>query len=229
MPSSRSVRSSVSVKMPDCAESAPELLALLRSLAGRWARVGVRAIRAEDEHGLHTDEREIIASAGDQRRAEFATGRALLRSLLGTDDQIGQLANRAPRLPDAWVGSLAHDRSFAIAMIAPAIELRAVGVDLEPVGAVDELTGRQVLRDDDEMPDATAAFVAKEAAYKAWSSLGAPILEHHDVHVRMTDSSEFEATVVAGGLPRLSGRVGRAADRVVAVVTVEAASASGVS
>ena len=205
-------------------KSVTELLLLLRALTERPVRVGVRPIRHSDEIALSDAERDLVASANAKRRAEFATGRALLRSMLGAELEILQLGNRAPRLPDAWVGSLAHDREYAVAMIAPAIDLLAVGIDVEPVDAVDESTAREVLRADDEMPDATAAFVAKEAAYKAWSGLGAPMLEHHDVSVRMTDSSGFRAVTAVGGLPPLSGRFGLAATRVVAVVTVGAAS-----
>lgn len=209
--------------MTDDRQSVTDLLRLLRALTDRPVQVGVRPIRSSDEIDLSAAEGNLVASANGRRRAEFASGRVLLRSMLGTGSEILQLANGAPRLPDAWVGSLAHDRSYVVAMIAPSIDLRAVGIDVEPVNAVDESIAHHVLRADDEMPGATAAFVAKEAAYKAWSGLGAPVLEHHDVNVRMTDSARFVAMTAVRGLPALSGRFGVATERVVAVVTAEAA------
>ena len=76
-----------------------------------------------------------------------------------------------------------------------------------------------VVRSDDIVPDALTAFVAKEAAYKAWSVLGGEMLEHHDVNV-IVEGDRYRA-----GLPGalvVHGALGRAAGRVAAIVVIPA-------
>ena len=56
----------------------------------------------------------------------------------------------------------------------------------------------------------------KEAAYKAWSSLGGAHLEHHDV--RVTVEGESYVADVLDGTGRFEGRFAAAAGRWVALV-----------
>jgi len=138
---------------------------------------------------LRAEELALVATARDQRRAEFATGRALLRQLLETAAPVGRAANGAPLWPEGVVGSLAHDRAHAVAAIGPADRYRAIGIDIEPYGeahgeADDELR-ESVLRADDPDIDPIAAFVMKEAAYKAWSNLGGDIIGPLEIRLRI--------------------------------------------
>lgn len=179
---------------------------------------GVRRIDAADIAHLHPVERDHVARAVDVRRAEFATGRALLRSLLARDVTIPVGPDRAPVLPPGTVASLAHDRFLAVAVASSAGVLRALGVDVEPaVPLAPELTA-MILRDDERGIDAHVAFTLKEAVYKAWSSLGGRMLDHHDVHLEVT-GGWFEAVVLPDGT-ELSGTWATVGQRHVALVQV---------
>jgi len=164
-------------------------------------------------------ERSIVARAVPKRQAEFATGRTLLRSAIGDDVEILRTASGAPALPSGFVGSLAHDHDLVIAAVAASGVVRSIGIDVEPVQQLESRVADLVVRPDDIVPDALTAFVAKEAAYKAWSVLGGEMLEHHDVNV-VVEGERYGADL--RGELEVSGRLGRAADRVVAIVVMPA-------
>ena len=122
-------------------------------------------------------------------------------------------------LPSGVVGSLAHDRELAIAALAPSSTVRSIGIDVEPVQDLEARVAELVVRTDDVVPDPVTAFVAKEAAYKAWSVLGGELLEHHDVNV-IVEGDRYRADLRDALLVR--GDLGRAAGRVVAIVVIPA-------
>lgn len=185
-------------------------------------------VAAADLNGLLPIEATAVAVAVPARRQEFATGRALLRELLGTDQPIAVLPSRAPALPDGWVGSLAHDGDLAVAAVVPAgAGVVALGVDVEAAGAVGREEAGIVLRPDEAGIDPTVAFVLKEAAYKAWSNLSGRVLEHHEVRLALAGDhfaaevlapSEAVGAVLAGRT--LAGRWCEAAGRVLALAAV---------
>lgn len=193
-------------------ESAPsELGAALDALSAGRARTGWARVDASAIPLLTTAEAALIERAVPRRRAEFATGRTLLRSLMGRDVEILRTVSGRPQLPDDVIASLAHDREIAVAVVAPAREIRAAGVDVEPVHELDPRVAELIVRPDDVTPDPLTAFVAKEAAYKAWSGLGGDLLEHHDVRV-VVESGRYRADlrgelVVEGDLAWAAGRV----------------------
>ena len=159
----------------------------------------VDALAIDSAHiaALHADELALIATARDVRRAEFATGRVLLRRLLQTTAPIGRTENGAPEWPAGVVGSLTHDRRQAVAAIGSADQYRAIGIDIEPHGAGDdEELRRSVLRADDPDIDPVAAFVMKEAAYKAWSDLGGNVVGPLEVRLKV-DGDKFTAEMPA--------------------------------
>jgi 4'-phosphopantetheinyl transferase EntD len=176
-------------------------------------RTGARAV-AGDDVALHPLEVGAVSAARPARRREFATGRALLRELLGTSDAILPTGTRAPAWPAGWCGSLAHDDGVAVAAVAPSPPWQALGVDLEVHGGLDAGETAIVLRPDEALDalDPVLAFVLKEAAYKAWSALGGGLLDHHDVRVTIHDGDRFEATVVAAGVS-MAGRYASVAGR----------------
>ena len=192
------------------------LRAELRALAPTYLVVGAR--RVEDSPLLE-EERDIMRTAKAQRRREFASGRALLRQLIGRNVPIPVGHNRAPVLPADIRGSLSHDAAFVVAAITRHAGVLSIGIDIEPVKAIEEDLRSIVLRPDEEQLDAGLAFTLKEAAYKAWSNLGGRMLDFHDMRIA-TSGSAFWAEVVADGRV-LSGSFGTAANRRIALVVVE--------
>lgn len=192
------------------------LAAALDAIAPPAVRCGVRLIDVADERSLAPVERSIVAGAVARRRREFASGRALLRQLLGTDEAVTVLVSRAPALPPGVVASLAHDDEVVVAAIASSGEVAALGIDVEAVGSVGADIADDVLRSDERDLDPTLAFVLKEAAYKAWSATGGRILDHHEVRVSV-DGHHFSADVVTDGVV-LTGRYANAAQRWLALV-----------
>lgn len=167
----------------------------LRGLAPPAVETGVRAIDASDIARLGAGERALVAGAVDTRRREFATGRRLLRELIGTSDPIMVGEGGRPMLPAGIVGSLAHDRDVAVAVVSRSLRIVAMGVDVEPDHALSTEVSRLILRPDEAVIDAHVAFTLKEAAYKAWSAMGGGMLDHHDVHLEIA-GGRFVAHVV---------------------------------
>jgi len=196
------------------AEALRTVRVVLTRLAPPGLAVGTRLLDPADEAGLHPAERAAITGAVAARRTAFATGRALLRSLVGPGP-IPRARSGAPVPPPRWAVSLAHDRSLAVAVAGRRPGFTALGVDVEPDTDLDDDEAAIIRRADDEPIDPLAALVIKEAAYKAWSSVGGPLLDFHDLRLTV-DDDRFEAVPVAGGRP-ISGRYGRGADRWVAL------------
>jgi 4'-phosphopantetheinyl transferase EntD len=190
---------------------------VLAALAPAGVRTGVRPIDPADLAALHPAELEAIERAVDLRRHEFATGRALLRAMLGDDVGIPVGPTRAPVLPSGVTGSLAHDRTLAIAAISTEPTIAALGIDVEPDGPLGEDLARIILRPDEAGLDAHQVFCLKEAAYKAWSNLGGRLLDHHEARVeiagdRFTARMDDRLTV--------GGRFAHVGPRWLALVTV---------
>ena len=166
----------------------------LRSIAPPDVTVGVRRISAADLSSLFMLESVATRRAVPSRQREFATGRALLRQLIGCDIPIPVADSRAPILPEGVKGSLAHDVDFAVAGVTREHTIRSLGIDLEPQGELSHEIAEIVLRKDERGIDAHLAFTLKEAVYKARSGLGGEMLEHHDVRLDI-GSSTFHAEV----------------------------------
>jgi len=192
----------------------------LRSLAPAWVRTGARAIDVSDLDGMWPGERAAVAKAVILRQAEFATGRALLRQLIGDNVEIRVGPDRRPHFPAGVTGTLAHDQEVAVAAITTRSSCRALGVDVEPVTVFAPDEARLILRPEERHLDAHLVFVLKEAVYKAWSSLGGAMLDHHEVAVDVDDSGR-DFTAIVGSVPtRFAGRYLAVEDRYVALVVV---------
>jgi 4'-phosphopantetheinyl transferase EntD len=188
----------------------------LWSIAPDGVRVGVRRIDPDDVTALFAEDQLAVARAVTGRRNEYATGRALLRSLIGRQVPIATAPNRAPVFPCDVRGSLAHDREFAVAAISTDPQIRAIGIDIEPTAALAPEMCSLIVRSDEEDLDAHLAFTLKEATYKAWSGLGGRMLDFHEVRLHI-DGSRFDADVVTES-GRFHGRFATAGDRWVALV-----------
>jgi 4'-phosphopantetheinyl transferase EntD len=181
--------------------------AALATLAPAEVVTGSRVIAEHDVDALFAVERDAVARAVPSRRAEFASGRALLRALLGDHVAIPVGADRAPIAPDGTCVSLAHDRLVAVAAISRDPSVRSIGIDIEPATPLSADMAAVILRPEEGELDAHLAFTLKEATYKAWSRLGGRMLEFHDVRLRIEDGT-FAAEVVPDGVG-FSGRFAR--------------------
>lgn len=169
----------------------------LRDLTVPTVLSGVRRIDASDISGLEMREREHVAGAVEKRQREFATGRRLLRELIGVAEPILVLPGGRPALPAGVVGSLAHDRDVAVAVVSRDQGIAALGIDVEPDVPLTPAVARIILRADEHSIDPHLAFTMKEATYKAWSAMGGPMLDHHDVRLEL-DDRRFRANIVGG-------------------------------
>jgi 4'-phosphopantetheinyl transferase EntD len=196
----------------------------LRGLSPPAVESGVRAIDASDIARLGAGERALVAGAVDKRQREFATGRRLLRELIGIDAPIMVGAGGRPMLPAGTVGSLAHDRDVAVAVVSRSARIVAMGVDIEPDHELPPDVTRLILRPDEVGIDPHMAFTLKEAAYKAWSAMGGTMLDHHDVRLHVS-AGRFVAQVV-GAAVDLDGSWTTVAGRHLAVVVAGEATAA---
>jgi 4'-phosphopantetheinyl transferase EntD len=206
-------------------EDLASIVGTLRRLAFADVRVGARRITDGDELTLHAAELASITTAAPVRRREFASGRVLLRQLLGRDVVIPASPDRRPTVPHDSVVSLAHDRQVVVAAVAPATAVVALGIDIEPMRSLERDIIDVVVRPDDIVSDPLLAFVLKEASYKAWSTTGGRMLDHHDVLISAEPPSATSSAFVASVLPdgtKLHGRYASSGDAWLALVAVRA-------
>jgi 4'-phosphopantetheinyl transferase EntD len=181
---------------PDEVEA--QLRTALDSLGSPAVRLGCRRISSTDVLELHEVEAAHIRRAVPERQREFASGRVLLRALMGNDVAVPVAPDRSPVLPDGVRASLAHDREFAVAAVSRDASVLALGIDLEPTTPLEPDLATLVMRRDEPGIDPHLGFTMKEATYKAWSALGGRVLDHADVHLVAT-GRRFRARVVADG------------------------------
>ncbi len=181
----------------------------------------MRRIDAADVGRLWPEELAAVGDSVDKRRREFATGRVLLRQLLNSDAPIAVRPNRTAELPAGVVGSLAHDATFVVAAVSVSVAVSALGIDIEPTVPLATDVAALIVRPDEGDVDAHLAFTLKEATYKAWSGVGGPILDHHDVRLTLVDATRFSAEVI-GSEASFEGRYQRVDDRWIALVVVPA-------
>ena len=176
-----------------------ELSERLRSLASAAhpaLRVACRRIALGDEFALTPAElRPMERAVASVRRASGAAriaAKGLLAELGAPPGvELPRSASRAPRWPPGFVGSLAHDRDFAVAAVAPAASILGVGIDVEPplplpedlLDMIATPSERAELKGD--LVSARLLFCMKEAVYKATNPIDGVFLEHHDVEVSL--------------------------------------------
>ena len=136
-----------------------------------------------------------IASVRRASGAARIAARTLLAKLgASAAVDLPRSASGAPQWPAGFIGSLAHDREFAVAAVALAGSLRSVGIDVEPPLPLPEdllemiathSERKQINRD---FVLARLLFCMKEAVYKATHPIDGVFLEHHDVEVSLASS-----------------------------------------
>lgn len=130
---------------------------------------------------MHLATADVSAPHGphEQHKAGRAAAAGALRRAGCTSVEVGRRSDGAPVFPAGFVGSIAHTRRLAVAAVCPAREARGIGVDLE-TDTVGEHLHRILLREEErehlwtpaDEPTLRALFVAKEAAFKAFSACG---------------------------------------------------------
>jgi 4'-phosphopantetheinyl transferase EntD len=176
--------------------------------------VKVAATRGELEVELFAEEESAIERAVQKRRREFVTGRACAREALA---QLGRPATPilpGPRGEPLWpagiVGSITHCKGYRACAVAPATDLRALGIDAEPdeplpdglLSRVALPEERQLLRDLDRRAPGPhydrLLFSIKESVFKAWYPLAEGWLGFEDAVVSIDPRRErFSAHLLA--------------------------------
>ncbi|MEX2558079.1 MAG: 4'-phosphopantetheinyl transferase superfamily protein [Actinomycetota bacterium] len=177
----------------------------------------------------------VGVTQGDEA-GHFVMGRsaaALAMADLGSvAAEILKGSDRAPIWPLGLVGSIAHTRDLAIAVVGWAEEFLSLGVDVESERRrIDPRTARRVCTPEEllrfSVPNALLAlFCAKEATYKALAPLGATRLGFKDVAYSPVGPGLLEGRIVSEevdvGIPKtFTARHATTDGFVVAVVQID--------
>jgi 4'-phosphopantetheinyl transferase EntD len=171
--------------------------------------VRVRAIDAEDDHHLTAVELATLSSQLPSRRAASGTARRAARSLcrrVGVPVRdIARSCRGRPLWPAALVGSLAHDRTFAVAAIGRSMQFDGIGVDIEPPEHLPPHIGRLIGADGERLQFAQhgcgdkALFSIKEAVFKCVCDEHSPRIGLRDITI---DAPSRTATIASYGSVR---------------------------
>ncbi|MBT2118876.1 4'-phosphopantetheinyl transferase superfamily protein [Dyella sp. LX-66] len=147
---------------------------------------------------LFAEEEAYISKAIPARRREYSAGRAAARKALaragGAPEAIVADADRSPRWPASFCGSITHCEGFCSAVVARSDHASGLGFDAEsakPLGGElhylvcrpNELEHFQALPPVDGVDWPKLAFSAKESFYKCYYPGTRSFLEFRDVSV----------------------------------------------
>ncbi|WP_394427661.1 4'-phosphopantetheinyl transferase family protein [Streptomyces sp. SGAir0957] len=172
---------------------------------------------------LYPQEARIVERAVASRKREFATTRRCAREALARLGlpPVPILSDRhgAPRWPEGVLGSLTHCTGYRAAVVAPAADLRLLGIDAEPDaplprGVLESITlpselrlVRHLLVRRPQVRWDRALFSMKEAVYKSWYPYTGHRLDFLDAELDFdADSPVFTARLRVPAAPRLEGR-----------------------
>ena len=146
------------------------------------ARLVSQVVPIDGTEDLFEIEARGIADAVARRRREFAAGRGAARRALGLlgipPTPIPRADDRRPIWPRGIVGSISHAEGFAAAIVGRDEAFAGVGLDIEAAVPLASDLHRHILTPTElracaaapmvgGAPRCMAAFVAKEALYKA--------------------------------------------------------------
>lgn len=148
---------------------------------------------------VYPEEQAYVADAVESRRREFATVRLCARDALaqlgGPTVAIPPAADRSPRWPPGFVGSMTHCEGFRGAAVARDADILGVGIDAEPdsplpaelhamVASPQELAALRALRLTGHLLNwERLLFSCKESVFKAWYPLTRRWLNFDDAEV----------------------------------------------
>ena len=193
---------------------------LLRSLFPAGCTVAFRT-EPGNTADLCESEAACIEGARAERRTEFATGRACVRQAFRAAGlppyAIPSDNRRAPVWPHGVAGSISHCPGLCVAVIAPRLASRAVGVDVETVAPLGEIL-REVVALPAERPGLARLrgrisadpykllFVIKEALFKFYFPTTRHFLDFRHARVCIDPADRaFEAEIVDPAAPPLAG------------------------
>ncbi len=145
---------------------------------------------------LMGDEVLSVEQVAPKRAREFGAGRAAARAAM---DLLGHAArpilqgdDRAPVWPQGLVGSITHSDRDCLAVVTDDPEIRSLGLDLEPMVALDPALWPEICTDTEREwlaslgPSqrgnfAKLVFSAKEAVYKAQYPLSKTLIGFHAI------------------------------------------------
>ncbi len=200
-----------------------EIEAALAALFPAGVAVAAEPILPGREAMLWPEEARAVAGSVPARIAEFAAGRAAARRALAA---LGQPAvaipvdrDRAPVWPRGIGGSIAHNKTVAVAVLRIGAPL---GVDIEEDDALESELWPVICGPEDlaRLPESERGrlvrhvFSAKEATYKAQFPITSSLFGFGTLAIGLTDSgftARFRHAV--GGFPaghQLNGRLGLA-------------------
>jgi len=198
--------------MADQAPSPEGLLAQVLGPGMAWRALNLSATAEDPRSGLWPEEAAAVAGAVLKRQREFATGRhaarAALAELCGFDGPIPVAADRSPLWPAGLVGSISHDESHALSVVARSSAWRSIGVDMEAVARFHMGLAAHVCRPSEVQGWLDGASVAeqqrrlacffciKEAVYKAQHPVSRAWLDFADLDVALAVRSGAEFTAV---------------------------------
>lgn len=153
----------------------------------------VGCIEANDDRHLTAAERVAIGTQSLRLMRQSGAARRLARTLL-LNEGLGPCSIlwsdlRAPLFPTGIVGSLAHDATHAVAVLASRDDYAGLGVDIEPALPLPDEIRRIVVTDaerDRHRPEVLASralFCAKEAVFKALHPQSRSELDFLDVEI----------------------------------------------
>lgn len=199
----------------DVAVALQRLTAGCDDIATSWAAVS-------DENRLFEGEAEGLEGFTGLRRAQYSAGRRAARDALaqlGAEGlAIPSTGRGVPCFPTGFVGSISHKRHHAIAAVARAAVLAAIGVDLEELCETGEeellarvCTGREwegvsAARASGVVSPATWLHSVKEAVFKAAYTLDSIERDYQDIEVALASPSRFVVRRLAHlSAPKIAG------------------------
>ncbi|MDH3520263.1 MAG: 4'-phosphopantetheinyl transferase superfamily protein [Myxococcales bacterium] len=181
----------------------------------------VRATPEMEREPLHPAERAWAERLGENRRREFALGRACARRALARLGIEGFALlsgeNRAPRWPPGVVGTLTHCRGFCAAAVARCGALVGLGLDAEPARPlsaplVERITAEPERARLGALPAApavgwgTVLFTAKESLYKCYFPITGAFLGFRDAEIDLDpEAARFTARLCRDEKPSARG------------------------
>ena len=149
---------------------------------------------------LFDEEWQLIEGCSESRCQEFSAGRHVAHEALkfyGIINKAIRSENRRPIWPEGVCGSISHTKSLATAIVSNTVATLGVGIDIEPVTSVSQKVAERILLDPEKdrvsdmvsMEWRTAFFSAKEAIYKAVSSVTNECLAFQDVLVEINETT----------------------------------------
>lgn len=163
---------------------------------GAGIHIGSRRISEGDEYALLPAElpyfRNAVAKVRRQSGAARLVARALLQRVGWAPAAIPRSAAGAPLWPEGIAGSLAHDATFAVAVVAATDDVMVLGIDIEPdLPLPDDLdllvsTPRERRRYPPSLLKSRLLFTAKEAVYKAVHPIDGIFLDFQDIEIDLS-------------------------------------------